>query len=152
MERLTEWMDGTSLYAHVGISVALWLLVVAAVLVDLWDGVYTAKVLRQRVHSHKLRVTVNKLGEYWRIMLLGFVADTIGVFFPFYTLPYLSVVFCLGLIGIEVKSVWEHIRRRKTGTEKLGDIVKAIVECAGDKDAQQLLKRISDYITSEGKK
>lgn len=135
-------IDMPHLMLHCGISLALWLLVVVAVLVDLWDGVHTARVMKRRVHSHKLRVTITKLGEYWRIMLLGFVADCIGVLFPFYTLPYLSILICLGIIGIEMKSVWEHAKKRKSKTAIIPNLVQAIVECVNKDDAENVIKLI----------
>ncbi len=139
---ITHNIDISHFYLHFGVSLGLWVLVILAVLIDLWDGVYTAKTLKRRIHSHKLRITIAKLGEYWRIMLLGFVADCIGVLFPFYALPYLSILICLGIIGIEMKSVWEHAKKRKSKAAELPAIMQTIVECATEKDAEAIIKRI----------
>lgn len=153
---MAESFDMAHVYRHCGISLALWVLVILASLIDLWDGVHTARVLKHRVHSHKLRATIAKLGEYWRIMLLGFVADTIGVLFPFYNLPYLSILICLGIIAIEMKSVWEHARKRKSKTAELPSIMQSIVECVSEKDAESVIKRIiqelDDYKRNETNK
>lgn len=146
IDALSASFDMAHVYRHCGISLALWVLVILASLIDLWDGVHTARVLKQRVHSHKLRVTIAKLGEYWRIMLLGFVADTIGVLFPFYALPYLSILICLGIIAIEIKSVFEHAEKRKSKTAELPSIVQSIVECVSERDAESVLKRIIDEL------
>ncbi len=52
------------LYLFVGVFLAVCILVIAAIMLDLWDGVHTAKKTHQRVHSHKLRVTIAKMSEY----------------------------------------------------------------------------------------
>ena len=72
------------LYLFLGIFLAVCILVIAAIMLDLWDGVHTAKKTNQRVHSHKLRVTIAKMSEYWRFILIGFLVDCLGIFFSFY--------------------------------------------------------------------
>lgn len=142
----------THVYQHFGISLALWILVIIAVLIDLWDGVYTVRRLGQRVHSHKLRVTIRKIGEYWRFILMGFVADTIGILFPFWVWPYLSILICLGVICIEGKSVLEHAKKRKSHVADIPGMVKDIIECASGHDALDLLDRIKGTLDEENAK
>ena len=62
------------LYLFVGVFLAVCILVIAAIMLDLWDGVHTAKKTHQRVHSHKLRVTIAKMSEYWRFIMIGFIS------------------------------------------------------------------------------
>lgn len=131
-------------YLHLGISLILWVFVILAVCIDLWDGVYTAQVMGQRIHSHKLRVTIRKIGEYWRFILFGFIADSIGVLFPFWMFPYLSILICLGCIYIEAKSVREHAKRRKSHLAEIPDVIKTIIECTSEQDALNTIKRIQD--------
>lgn len=130
------------MYQHMGVSLILWLLVIIAVLIDLWDGVYTARLLGHKVHSHKLRVTVRKIGEYWRIMLMGFVFDTIGILFPFYAWPYASIIICCAIVFIEGKSMMEHARKRKSRAAEIPSMMKDIIECATEHDALEILRRI----------
>ncbi len=42
---------------HLGICGILWVLIIAAILVDLWDRVYTNKKLGKKIESHKMRIT-----------------------------------------------------------------------------------------------
>lgn len=139
----------THVYQHMGVSLALWILVILAVFIDLWDGVYTARKLGQRVHSHKLRVTIRKIGEYWRFILMGFVADTIGILFPQYQWPYLSIIICLSIIGIEGKSVMEHAKKRKSKVADIPDMVQEMIDCANKKEAVDIIKRIKDMLEIE---
>ena len=69
------------IFLFLGVFLAVSLLVIIAIMLDLWDGVYTAKKTNQRVHSHKLRVTIAKMSEYWRFLLIGFLV----VFYRGYT-------------------------------------------------------------------
>lgn len=134
---------------HLAVSVALWLLVIAAIMLDLWDGVYTAKATHQRIHSHKLRATIGKVSEYWRLMLVGFIIDTIGVLFPVYALPFLSIVFCIGLIGVEAKSMLEHAKRRKSKALEAKEIISMVVACASEGDAHSVLEKINEYLNNK---
>lgn len=121
---------------------AVCLLVIGAIMLDLWDGVHTARVTNQRVHSHKLRVTIGKMSEYFRFILIGFLVDCIGLLFAPYSLPFVAVLFGAGLIVVEAKSMFEHANRRKSHAMELPDIIKSIVECAHDKDAKKLVEEI----------
>lgn len=130
-----------------GIFLAISLLVVMAIMLDLWDGVHTARITKEHVHSHKLRVTIDKMSEYWRFILIGFLIDCIGIIFAFYLIPFVAILFGTGLIIIEIKSMFEHAKRRKSHTTDLPIILKKIVECANEKDAHDLIEKISALIT-----
>lgn len=120
------------------------LLIAIAPLVDMWDAIYTAHKVKERIRSHKVRKTIEKIGEYWRLLLLGVLIDMLGFFFPFYTMPFISMVMTLGVVVIEVLSIFEHIRKRKSQLTQLPDIVEKIVQCATSEDALKLIKDIKD--------
>ncbi len=105
-----------------------------AILLDFRDGVATAKRCRQPIHSHKIRITVIKISEYWQFIFLALLADCIGAFMPFYGLPYVTILFGLAVIFIECKSMLEHAQRRKSGVAKLPSAVAEIVEFVGGTD------------------
>lgn len=125
-----------------GVFLAVSIFVIIAIMLDLWDGVHTAKKLKDRVQSHKLRVTIAKISEYWRLMVIGFLLDCIGIVFSFYILPFFAMLFGFGLIVIEIKSMIEHAKRRKSHTAELPDILHKMVACANEKDAHDLLEKI----------
>lgn len=131
------------LYLFVGVFFAVCILVITAIMLDLWDGVHTARKTHQRVHSHKLRVTIAKMSEYWRFIMIGFLVDCLGIFFSFYVMPFVAVLFGAGLIVVEAKSMFEHANRRKSHMTELPDIIKRIVDCAHEKDAQKILEQIT---------
>lgn len=142
----------THIYQHMGVSLFLWILVILAVLIDLWDGVYTAKALGQKVHSHKLRVTIRKIGEYWRFILMGFIADSIGILFPFWAWPYLSILICIAVIAIEAKSVVEHARKRKSHVADIPKMISDVIDCATEKDALDIILRIKQVLDEDNSK
>ena len=131
------------LHLFLGIFLTVSILVITAIILDLWDGVHTAKKTNQRVHSHKLRITIAKMCEYWRFILIGFLVDCLGIFFSFYFVPFVAVLFGVGLIAVEAKSMFEHANRRKSHTKELPDIIKSIIEAATHSDAQNVFDRIA---------
>lgn len=131
------------LYLFLGVFLAVCILVIIAIMLDLWDGVHTAKKTNQRVHSHKLRVTIAKMSEYWRFILIGFLVDCLGMFFTFYLMPFVTLLFGVGLIVVEAKSMFEHANRRKSHMAELPDIIKRIMECAHEKDALKIIEQLS---------
>lgn len=130
-------------YLFIGVFLAVSLLVIMAIMLDLWDGVYTAKRTGQRVHSHKLRVTITKVSEYWRFLLIGFLADCIGFIFSFYSLPFMALLFGMGLIVVEIISMFEHAKRRKSHLIDLPDIIDGIIAASTKKDAEKIISVIS---------
>lgn len=130
-------------YLFIGVFLAVSLLVIMAIMLDLWDGVYTAKRTGQRVHSHKLRVTITKVSEYWRFLLIGFLADCIGFIFSFYSLPFMALLFGMGLIVVEIISMFEHAKCRKSHLIDLPDIIDGIIAASTKKDAEKIISVIS---------
>lgn len=130
-------------YLFIGVFFAVSLLVIMALMLDLWDGVYTAKRTGQRVHSHKLRVTIAKVSEYWRFLLIGFLADCLGFLFSFYFLPFMALLFGMGLIVVEIISMFEHAKRRKSHLIDLPEIIDGIIAATSKKDAEKIIGVIS---------
>lgn len=130
------------IYLFIGIFLTVCILVIAAIMLDLWDGVHTAKKTQQPVHSHKLRVTIEKMSEYFRFIMIGFLVDCLGLFFAIYPMPIVAMLFGAGLIAVEVKSMFEHASRRKSHATELPGIIESIVRCAHEKDAKILIEKI----------
>lgn len=137
-----EIIDIGKVMLFAGILLAISILIIVAIMLDLWDGVHTALITKERVHSHKLRVTINKIFEYWRFVLVGFLIDCIGLIFSFYIMPFVAILFGAGLIIIEIKSMFEHAKRRKSHTTDLPKIIRSIVKAANDKEAYDILEKI----------
>lgn len=139
------------LYLFGAIFFAACLLVIAAIMLDLWDGIYTARRTGQRVHSHRLRVTIAKIGEYFRLIAVGALVDCLGSLFSFYPLPIVTILFGAGLIIVELKSMLEHARRRKSHTAEMPEIIAQIIDCKHEPDAEQLVKKLTTLLTTPEK-
>ncbi len=115
------------------------ILVVAAALLDMWTGVDAARANKERIRSHSLRKTVRKVIDYLRIVVFGCLIDILGLFFPWYDIPYACIVVTLGVILIEGKSVIENLKKKRSSAAQVVDIVGKIVECADERDARKLI-------------
>lgn len=125
------------------------ILVIAAALLDMWTGVDAAIANRERIRSHSLRKTVRKVIDYLRIVVFGVLIDILGLFFPWYDIPYACIVVTLGVILIEGKSVIENFKKKRSSAAQVLDIVAKIIECADEKDARKLISIIRGTDTKE---
>lgn len=139
-----------SVALHLLICVGMWFLVIAAIFTDLCDRVYTQKKLKKPLFSHRMRKTIDKVGEYWRFLVIAFMID--AVIFVACTLlgyrsaPFVTLVFTIIQLIIEVKSLFEHARERKTSVAEMQEIIKKVVEAGSDRDAKQAIKAVVEYI------
>ena len=140
---LEEIFDKPKAILFLGIFLGICILVIIAIMLDLWDGVYTARKTNEKVHSHKLRVTIDKMSEYFRFILIGFLIDCLGIVFAFYIMPFVVILFGVGLIAVEAKSMFEHARKRKSHTADLPDIARAIVNCHNIEEALHVIGLIN---------
>ncbi|MCC8177034.1 MAG: phage holin family protein, partial [Bacteroidales bacterium] len=132
------------LWRHLAIGFVLSILVTIAIFVDLWDGVYTARKTGQKIHSHKLRVTGEKIGEYFRFIFIMFLIDLVGVPFSWWPLPFLTMVISVGLIGVEVKSMFEHATERKSKALQAKDVIAMVLKASTQADAKEAVKAVAD--------
>lgn len=137
-------LDLTNLYRHIGVTMMCWLVMFVSVLIDMWDGVQTARALKEKVNSKGLRKTFAKAGDYWRMMLFGLMFDTLGLLFSWYVLPYMTIIITVGILVIEFRSVWEHNKRKRSQAAELPWVIANIIECASKKDALELIKKIKE--------
>lgn len=83
----------------------MWLLVAAAITIDLISGVRKAKERGEMRTSYGFKQTVNKVVMYYAFMVFAFMFDCIGMFF--YPMPFVTLIAAGFLIFIECKSVFE---------------------------------------------
>lgn len=123
------------------------ILVLLSVVIDLFTGVQAAKKCREKLQSHILRRTVNKVISYLTVVFFGIFIDVLGLCFPWYAIPYCCVLTTLGCILIEGKSVIENHAKAKNSAahvpEMVGDIVEKIIRCDNIKDAMELAEKLN---------
>ena len=134
----------THLRLFILVILAMWFLQVLAVCLDFWSGTNTAKALGQKLYSNGFRRSFAKLGDYWRVTVMFLFADVIGSLFPWYNLPFATMLVTLAVIWIEGRSVWENSRAKKSQAAKLPEIIRAIIQCADIKSAESLLEKLKE--------
>ena len=142
--------DFKVIQSQVYIILAMWIIMILAVCVDLWAGTDSAKARGEKIYSGGLRRTFAKLGDYWRIQVMALIFDLIGSFIPWYSLPYVSMLVTAAIVLIEGRSVWENERAKKSQVAKLPDAIRAIIQCADAKTAEQLLEKLKE-VTDDNK-
>lgn len=137
---------------HFVVTVAAWSTVIFAILIDFWDGIYTARKLNQKLYSNKFRHTLQKIGEYWRVLLIALVFDTLCMLMPWYAFPYVTLLFAVCMLVIEAKSMLEHIRRRKSALKEMPDLISAIIDATDKNGATNAIRSVIEYYEKNKKK
>jgi len=100
-----------------------WIVVIVAMLIDLYFGVKKAKELGEATSSEGFRRTINKATYYFALMGFAFLFDIFDVVTPYFfphplgSVPFVSIFVALGLVFTEAKSVREKAEdkaRRRT--------------------------------------
>ena len=63
-------------------------------------------------------------------ILVG-VIGVIFSLFPWYNLPYMSIIFAAMICIAEGRSMWEHSRRRKDNVAKVPEAVQELIDLVG---------------------
>ena len=137
------------LVIRMAIVMICWTFVFAANFLDFWSGRDTAKALGEKIDSQGYRRTFVKIGDYYRVLMFLLLFDMIGSLFPFYTLPFASILGSIAVIAIELISVIENSKRKKSHAGDIPEIVKKIVQCATSKDGEKILEEITNQIKSK---
>lgn len=111
---------------------------------DTVSGIYTAKKTGEKLRSHRLRKMFEKMAVYWFFQVLVGIVGLILSLFPFYNLPYLSILFAIMICAAEGRSMWEHSRRRHDGVAKLPEAVQELIDLAGGED--ELKRALLDMV------
>lgn len=119
-----------------------WIGMAVACLADMWSGVSCARAIGEKIHSHRLRETFNKVKDYAGVLLPFMFVDLIGGLFSWYSLPFFQIIIGTGSIFIEGWSIFENKKRKKSHAALLPELAKQIIECAREKDAEAIIEAI----------
>lgn len=120
------------------------ILVVVACFIDLWTGLEAARANKERIRSKALRRTVMKIMDYLRLVVYGVLIDVLGLAFPWYSIPYMAIVWTLGILFIEGKSVIENFQKKKSSAASVVDAIETIVNCTDNERAERIIKAIKN--------
>ena len=138
-------MDAIVSYLIIRMAIIMicWTFVFIANILDFWSGRDTAKALGEPIDSKGYRRTFVKIGDYYRVLMFLLLFDLIGSLFEFYKLPFATLLGSVAVIAIELKSVIENSRRKKSHSAEIPEIIKEIVQCTTTAKGEEILKRIN---------
>lgn len=141
-------MKGLISYALIRmlIVMACWSFVFVANMLDFVSGRNTAKALGEQINSKGYRKTFGKMADYYRVLTFAFLFDMIGSLLPWYRLPFATMVGSVAVIAIELLSVIENSRRKKSHAAEIPDMVKKIVQCTTAGKGKEILEQIKEEL------
>lgn len=113
-------------------------------LADTISGIYTAKKTGEKLRSHRLRKTFEKMAVYWFFQTLVAIVGVILTLLPWYNLPYLSIALAVAICVTEGRSMWEHSRRRKDGVAKIPETVQELIDIVGGEE--EMKRALLDFV------
>jgi len=131
----------------------IYILVLFAIIADLWSGLRKAKKRCEIKSSYGFKKTVDKLARYYNALFALTIIDVMQMVavwyldtFYNYTFPIMPIVTIFGAIGIgiiEVKSIYEKAED-KTQFEHMGQLAGRVI--ANKDDLTEIGKAIADYM------
>lgn len=120
-------------------------IIAIAATIDMWTAIDASKVSKQPIESRKLRVTISKLIDYYRVVMYFTLIDTLGFIFSFYSVPFICIIATIGILLIEGKSIIkENIAKKREAIGELPDIISDIINAVTEKDAENIIKKINE--------
>lgn len=111
---------------------------------DTISGIYTAKKTGEKLRSHRLRKTFEKMAVYWFFQILVAIVGLIFSLMSWYNLPYLSMILAVAICFTEGRSMWEHSRRRKDGVAKIPETVQELIDIVGGEE--EVKRALLDFV------
>lgn len=135
---------------HLLTFAGLYVVVLFAILADLYAGWRKAKKDGFLRSSKGLRRTVKKVAEYYNLMFVVSLIDLVqmtaiwqaGWNLP--QMPFFTMLATIFLCIIELKSIYE--RKSEKERADMETVAKFIAKVAKDKDTKQLIEMFSDVI------
>jgi len=118
--------DWSSLNALLTVLAVLYACVFVSVLIDLYFGVKRAKRLNIARTSFGYRRTVTKLTSYFGLLLMLTVADVAAS--VIFKMPYFTVFGAIGIVMVEVKSVFEKLKQQEKSMEEIQKLLLKLFE------------------------
>lgn len=120
------------------------IVIIIAAFMDMWTAVDASKVCKEPIESAKLRKTVNKILDYFRLIFYFFLLDCCGFFFEPYKLPFATILATVGVLLVEGHSIIkENLVKKKSGAAEVTDMIKQIIDCVSEKDAEKIIELLN---------
>ena len=126
--------DWSQINVLLTVLAVLYACVFMSVIVDLFFGVKRAKRLKIVRTSYGYRRTITKLTSYFGLMIMLSIADIVAS--VVFDMLYFTVIGAIGIILVEAKSVFEHLRQE---TKNVEDVQKMLFKLFENKEEIQAL-------------
>ena len=128
--------DWSQINVLLTVLAVLYACVFMSVIVDLFFGVKRAKRLKIVRTSYGYRRTITKLTSYFGLMIMLSIADIVAS--VVFDMPYFTVIGAIGIILVEAKSVFEHLRQETKNVEDVQNMLFKLFE--NKEEIQALIK------------
>ena len=140
--------------AQFAIKEAFWFLLCGgltfgAILVDLSTGVSKARALKEKVYSGGLRKSFIKLRDYLSIFYFGVIVD-IALNLVWKYMPIGLVTTCIAASAIELISVVENLKLKKSSAAKMPEMIAKIVEVKDADGAAKVIEELKHLSKKSG--
>lgn len=135
----------------VGVMVAEYVLVLAAVAADMASGIRKSRRRGEATRSRALRRTVDKLARYYNVLAVLTVVDAMQLAAAFFlrtvegysvpTVPAFTLVGSIGMAIIELKSIFEKADDKEK--ERLRELSDLAEKLAGSERLKQLIESLT---------
>ena len=155
MDLLEAIMEELQLVQFV-IKEAFWFLLCGgltfgAILVDLSTGVSRARALKEKIYSGGLRKSFIKLRDYLSIFYFGVIVD-IALNLVWKYMPIGLIATCISASAIELISVVENLKLKKSAAAKMPEIISKIVEVKDAEGAAKVIRELQNMSKKSGNK
>ena len=133
--------DWNRLHAILTVLVVVYACVFVSVVIDLVFGVKRANDLNIARTSFGYRRSITKLISYFGLMLMLSIADIASS--VLFKMPYFSVIGAIGIVIVEMKSVFENIRHRDKNVEEIQKLLLKFFE--NKEDIKAFISFLNDH-------
>ena len=155
MELLEAIMEDLQL-VQFAIKEAFWFLLCGgltfgAILMDLSTGVSKARALKEKIYSGGLRKSFIKLRDYLSIFYFGVIVD-IALNLVWKYMPIGLIATCISASAIELISVVENLKLKKSAAAKMPEIISKIIEVKDAEGAAKVIRELQNMSKKSGNK
>jgi len=153
---IIDYLEGDykTLITTLSVVCIAWIMVIIAILIDLYFGVKKAKELGEATHSEGFRRTINKATYYFALMGFAFLFDIFDVVTPYFfphplgSVPFVSIFVALGLVFTEAKSVREKAedKARRRTDESFRKMLELM------QNREDVMREIAEHLKKERQK
>ena len=124
-------------------------LMFGAIMLDFSTGISKARALKEKIYSGGLRKSFIKLRDYLSIFYFGVIVD-IALNLVWKYIPIGLVTTCISASAIELISVVENLKLKKSSAAKMPEMIAKIVEVKDADGAAKVIEELKNLSKKSG--